>query len=138
MTKIASLSVLLSAVVLSGCIDINFMNIRAPGSKEITLADVEKVKPGMNEGEVISLLGPPISFGIDDEGRDYLHYETAKISLVDQSTLVPFFGIASRTAETKGFTFNVYLQSGLVRGTSQYFYQAGADEKKPAKDQPVK
>lgn len=82
MAKIARVSVLLLSVMFSGCLSINFMSIKAPASKDITLADTEKIKPGMKEDEVISLLGSPISFGIDDEGRDYLHYEAGKISLV--------------------------------------------------------
>lgn len=128
MARLAKIATLMMLALLPGCV--NFVSIKGTDfSRDIALSDADKIKPGMTEKQVVTLLGSPSSFGIDDQGREYLHYEAAKVSRIEGSVAVPFIGVLSTSAEIKGFVLNFYLKEGVVQGKSQYFYRA-ADKRK--------
>lgn len=131
-----SIAFMLLLLLLSGCV--NFMSMKVTGTGDITLSDVEKIKPGMEEKQVIALLGAPQSFGVDDEGREYLQYDTGKFSRVEGSAVFPLVGIVSTSAEIVGFIVNYYLVDGIVQGKSMYFYRRVDDEKKVDGNQDAK
>lgn len=127
MVKFVKVSAFILLTLLVGCV--NFMSMKGAGTRDITISDVDKIKPGMDEKQVISILGSPQSFGLDDEGREYLHYEAGKLSRVEKSAALPFVGVMSTSSEIVGFVVNFYFVDGIVQGKSQYFYR-GADDKK--------
>ena len=114
--------------LLCGCV--NFVSMKGIAARDITLSDTDKITIGMHEKQVISILGSPQTFGIDDQGREYLHYEAGKLSRVETSAVVPFVGIVATSSEIIGFVVNYYIADGLVQGKSQYFYRAAADKDK--------
>lgn len=136
MAKLAKVTAFILLALLSGCV--NFMSMKGTGTRDITIGDVDKIKPGMGEKQVISILGSPQSFGIDDEGREFLHYEAGKLSRVEKSAFIPFVGVTSTSAEIVGFVVNFYLADGIVQGKSQYFYRAAVDKKKYDENQDAK
>jgi hypothetical protein len=136
MIKYAKISAYILIALLSGCV--NFMSMKGTATRDITIGDVEKIKPGVGEKQVISILGSPQSFGIDDEGREYLHYEAGQLSRVEESAILPFAGVVSTSSEIVGFVVNFYLVDGIVQGKSQYFYRAAVDKKKANVNQDAK
>lgn len=116
-------------VFLSGCV--NFMSAEGERMAEIGINDLDKLHAGMTEKEVVALFGPPQSFGIDDQGRHFIHFENAKISRTEGSFAVPFVGAISADTTITGIVLEVYLKDGIVQGTSRYFYQtSNSNEKK--------
>lgn len=116
-------------VFLSGCV--NFMSAKGERMAAIGINDLDKVKAGMTEKEVVALFGPPQSFGIDDQGRHFIHFENWKISRTEESFAAPFIGaISADTTIKKGLAFEVYLKDGIVQGTSRYFYQTSNNNEK--------
>lgn len=116
-------------VFLSGCV--NFMSAKGERMAAIGINDLDKVKAGMTEKEVVALFGPPQSFGLDDQGRHFIHFENWKISRTEESFVAPFIGALSADTTINGLVFEVYLKDGIVQGTSRYFYQtSNSNEKK--------
>jgi hypothetical protein len=111
-------------VFLSSCI--NFMNAKLERMAPIGIKDLDKVKAGMTEKEVVALFGPPQSFGIDNQGRDVIHFENWNISRTERDFVAPFIGAISADTSIKGIIFEVYLKDGIVQGTSRYFYQTSS------------
>jgi hypothetical protein len=116
-------------VFLSGCV--NFMSEKGSRMAAIGINDLDKLKAGMTEEEVVALFGPPQAFGIDDQGRHFIHFENAKISRTEGSFVVPFVGAISADTTITGIVLEVYLKDGIVQGASRYFYQtSNGNEKK--------
>lgn len=127
MTRLARITAFIMFPLLGGCI--NFTSMKTPESREITSDDVNKITPGMSEKELVLTLGSPQSFGIDGEGREYLHYEAGKLSRIDKSVILPFVGVISSTSEFTGFIVDFYIADGTVQGKSQYFIRATTDKR---------
>ncbi len=114
-------------VFLSSCV--NFISAKSERMAPIGINDLDKVKAGMTEKDVVALFGPPQSFGIDDQGRDFLHFENWELSRIEGGVVFPFIGAYSAGTSVKGIVFEVYLKDGIVQGTSRYFYQNSAGNK---------
>jgi hypothetical protein len=114
-------------VVLSGCI--NFIGVKGEGMAPIGINELDKIKVGMTEKEVVALFGTPQSFGLDDQGREFIHFENWKVSRTEGAFVVPFIGAISADTSLKGIVFQVYLKDGLVQGTSRYIYQTSSQLK---------
>jgi len=132
MARLARITAFIMLPLLCGCI--NFMSAKGPESREITLDDVNKITSGMSEQELVYMLGSPQSFGIDGEGREYLHYEAGQLSRIDKSVILPFVGVISSTSEFTGFIVDFYIADGIVRGKTQYFIRATPDKKEKKKN----
>jgi hypothetical protein len=104
-----------------GCV--NFITANMPMDKDIAIGDLDKIKPGMTEREVILIFGRPLSFGLDEDGKEYLRYEVSKFSKIEEGASLPFIGAISTSATVKGFIFNVYVKEGIVQGKSEFFIQ---------------
>lgn len=127
MTRLTRITAFIMLPLLCSCI--NFMSVKDPESREITLDDVNKITSGMSEKELVSTLGSPLSFGIDGEGREYLHYEAGKSSRIDKSVILPFVGVISSTSEFTGFIVDFHIADGIVQGKNQYFIRATTDKR---------
>ncbi len=121
-----SLSYLISMVLLAGCV--NFMSAKGEGMATIHAGDLDKIRTGMTEKEVVTLFGPPQSFGIDDQGRYFIHFENWKFFRTEGSFVVPFVGAISTDGSIAGITLQVYLKDGIVTGTSKYVYQKSSQQ----------
>ena len=111
-------------IFFSGCV--NFMSAKGEKMATFGINDLDKVSAGMTEKEVVALFGPPQSFGIDDQGRHFIHFENWKISRTEGSFVIPFIGAVSADTSIKGIIFQVYLKDGIVQGASRYFYQTSS------------
>ncbi len=121
-----SLLYLIFMVLLSGCV--NFMSAKGESMATIDVGNLDKIRTGMTEKEVVTLFGPPQSFGIDDQGRHFIHFENWKFSRTEGSLVVPFVGAISTDSSIKGIVVQVYLKDGIVTGTSKYFYQKSSQQ----------
>ncbi len=108
-------------ISFSGCV--NFMSAKGAKMATFGINDLDKVSAGMTEKEVVALFGPPQSFGVDDQGRHFIHFENWKVSRTEESFAVPFIGAISADTSIKGIVLQVYLKEGIVQGTSRYYYQ---------------
>ena len=76
--------------------------------KDLVISDFEQIKVGMRESEVVSILGLPGSYGIDEDGRFFLHYMEVSSTVVAGNLGT---GIAGSTT-TNGFEGWVYFNNG--------------------------
>lgn len=135
MTRPVNVLAFLLPALLWGCV--NHMSIRGIEDSKITPNDIDMIEPGMSERQVIARLGNPQSFGVDENGRQYLHYETWNVSRVEKVAIIPFIGAAETSTEIAGFTANIFLAEGFVTGKSQYFYRAAEDTSKTSGVKPT-
>ncbi len=121
-TKLRRL-VLLVAVSLALFNCVGVMNITVPTDKEITLNDITEIKAGMSEAAVIERLGRPLSFGVDRDGLEFLHYESANLSGTGAVIPTPLIGGESTSFEVKGWAANIFIEQGIVRKSGYTIYQ---------------
>ena len=134
MSRHVSIVFILLPALLCGCV--NLMSMQGPEDKIVRAGDIDAITPGMTEKQVVSRLGNPVSFGVDEDGREYLHYETWKFSRTEKAAMIPFIGVISTSANFSGFISNIYINDGLVQGKSFYVYRKAGDRTTPADDQP--
>jgi hypothetical protein len=105
-------SLLASALTLGGCPTIS--TVRTSVDKEFQFADVQRVVPGMKESEVITLLGRPKAFGMDEQGKRYLIYQVTKISGTTGSISTPLAMGATTSVASRGFELRIQIRNALV------------------------
>lgn len=96
--------------------------IRTSVDQKFEFSEVEKIKRGMSETQVIELLGRPTAFGIDEQGREYLLYQLTTLSSTMGMVFTPVGGTIASTS-LKGFEVRIYLQDGKVQGIGYTQYQ---------------
>lgn len=78
--------------------------------KDLVISDFEQVKVGMRESEVVSILGLPGSYGVDEDGRFFLHYEE-----IHRTSVAGRLGLGTAISiATNGFEGWVYFNNGRL------------------------
>ena len=77
--------------------------------KDLELGDFNSINLGMDETEVVEKLGLPISYGIDEKGRNYLHYAEINTALLVGIILLPGVSASGSTQVIQGFEGYIYF-----------------------------
>jgi hypothetical protein len=115
---------LLASGLLTGCGGATIGTIHASVDKDITLADVQAIHPGMAETDVIKRLGRPASYGLDDAGRFYLAYKADSTSLKSVTAIVPFAGGSGTSSALHGFEAKIQITNHQVVTVAYKVYGA--------------
>lgn len=116
---------ILGIFLLVGC-GAGTASIKTSADKDFEFNDINKIKPGMSEAQVIELLGKPSAFGTDEKGRQYLLYQHTSLS----QSAVMAATVVSASSLTKGFEVRIHLKDGMVQSVGYTLYQDMADKGK--------
>jgi outer membrane protein assembly factor BamE (lipoprotein component of BamABCDE complex) len=114
---------ILGISLLVGC-SAGTASIKTSADKDFEFNDVNKIKPGMREAQVVELLGKPSAFGTDEKGRQYLLYHRTSVS----SSAVMAATVVSASSLTKGFEVRIHLKDGVVQSIGYTLYQDVSDK----------
>lgn len=125
----SAIAAALAGVLLSGCGVISG-SIKISTDKEFPFSEITKVTPGMKESEVISLLGKPTAFGMNDKARYYLKYQQTTTATRTTMLTGPGIGTLTQKQAAHGFEVEIYLKDGVVETIGHTLYSNSRNEAK--------
>ena len=115
-------SLLATAFTLVGCASVSSEHTSV--DKRFEFTDTQRIVPGMQESEVVKLLGRPNAFGLDDKCQRYLVYEITKVASTAGSVSAMVAQGSASSSSSRGFELRIQLRNHVVDRVAYKIYAA--------------